>query len=269
MLRSRLVPTLLIDNGRLVKTREFGEGKYVGDPLNTVRIFNEKRVDELFIADISASRAGRDPDFELLEKLASESRMPLTYAGGVQTEEHFSRLVAIGIEKVAVGAALLRNPGLVAGASRSVGRQSVAVVVNSVTSSEGRGNHVVYDSVARRPTALQVPDFAAEAESEGAGEVILYSVDRDGSMRGFDIDLIASVKQRVSLPITLVGGASSTEDLRTLSQRFGPLGMGVGSLFVFTGKFRSVLIQYPSHAEKLDLCDPTSQVVDPNSARDS
>ena len=269
MLRSRLIPTLLIDKGRLVKTTEFAEGKYVGDPLNTVRIFNEKRVDELFIADISASSLGRDPDFSLLGKLAGESRMPLTYAGGVSRVEHFNRLVSLGVEKVAVGAAFIRNPGLVAEASQSVGRQSVSVVVNSISSIEGGVNRVVYDTVHRTPTTINVPDFAARAESEGAGEIILYSVDRDGSMRGFDIELIESVKQRVDIPLTLVGGASNNDDLRELSQRFGPVGIGAGSIFVFTGKFRSVLIQYPSYSEKLELCVSQGRGHDPISAKDS
>ena len=254
MLRSRLIPTLLVDQGRLVKTVRFKDPTYLGDPLNTVRIFNEKRVDELFVADISASPTGRGPDFELLEKLAGESRMPVTYAGGVSTVEEVSRLVSIGIEKVAIGSASLDGLGLVDKASQTVGRQSVVVIINSVVVNGHQPTAHLYNPVSRKPTTMNVSEFAARAEAEGAGELVLYSVDRDGSYRGYDFDLIQTIRNTVDIPITLVGGASSDDDIRTLARDFGPVGIGVGSLFVFTGKFRSVLIQYPSHEKKLELC---------------
>lgn len=250
MLRSRIVPSLLIDRGKLVKTTNFAEPKYVGDPLNTVRIFNEKKVDELFLADVSASRLRARPDFELLRKLASESRMPLSYCGGIRRVEEFEELISIGIEKVGICSSFLRDQDLVARAAKAVGNQSVIVVLNSVRSQRHPFEHVAFDSQAGTVTSQKIIDLAIEAENLGAGELVLYSVDRDGRGTGFDYEMASSIRNASSLPITVIGGASTLDDLRRLSADLGPIGIGAGSLFVFTGKFRSVLIQYPSENER-------------------
>jgi len=252
MLRSRVIPFLLVDEGRLVKTTKFSQPKYVGDPLNAVRIFNEKQVDELFVADISASRQGRKPDFALLERLSAETRMPLAYAGGVREPSDFERLVGIGVEKVGVSSAYLRNPSLVTAAAQAIGSQSVAVVIDAVRSSALASGFVAFDNSESAVTERSVLELAIKAEQDGAGELILNSVDHDGTMAGFDEDLVKLVRDNVGIAMTIVGGAGSRADLKQLSRRFGPIGIGAGSLFVFTGKFRSVLIQYLNSEEKFD-----------------
>ena len=250
MLRSRIVPCLLLDQGRLVKTTNFAEPKYVGDPLNTVRIFNEKKVDELFLADVSASRLRASPDIELLKKLASESRMPLSYCGGIRRVEEFEELISIGIEKVGICSSFLRDESLVARASTAVGSQSVVVVLNSIRSHQDPLEHLAFDSEAGIVTGQKITDLVKKAEDLGAGELVIYSVDRDGRGNGFDFEMASSIRTASSLPLTIVGGAGNSEDLCRLSADLGPIGIGAGSLFVFTGKFRSVLIQYPDEIER-------------------
>lgn len=255
MLRSRVIPFLLVDERRLVKTTNFSQPRYVGDPLNAVRIFNEKQVDELFVADISASRLRRKPDYGLLERLSAETRMPLAYAGGVREISDFERLVGIGVEKVGISTAYLRNPSLVTDAAQMIGSQSVVVVIDAVRRSVDLSDYVAFDNSESEVTERLVIDLAIQAEQLGAGEIILNSVDNDGTMVGFDENLVKLVRDNVGIAMTVVGGAGSTADMKQLSRRFGPLGIGAGSLFVFTGRFRSVLIQYLNSEEKIDIIE--------------
>lgn len=253
MLRPRVIPSLLLHDGGLVKTVGFGEPKYVGDPLNAVRIFNEKEVDELIVADIDASRANREPDYRLIANLAAECRMPLCYSGGVKTVEQFERIVALGVEKVAIGSAAIEHPGLISSASDRVGRQSVVVVLDVKTQgSPGRYEVMVYNGT--RPTGRDPVEFAVEAEQLGAGEILLNSIDRDGTCLGYDLDLVSRVRERIGIPMSVLGGCGKLEDMASLFSRFGPIGAAAGSLFVFKGRFRAVLIQYPSRLEHDMLC---------------
>lgn len=246
MLRSRIVPFLLLDRGQFVKTRRFSEPKYVGDPLNTVRIFNEKEVDEISILDVSASPRALGPDFKLLSKLAGESRMPLAYCGGITKIDEVVKLISLGVEKVGVGSTFLHNPELVSDSARIVGRQSIYVVLNYTTDTGSFANPKIYDCVGSKPTQKDLREMALFAESLGAGEIVLSAVDRDGTMEGYDLELAESIRSSVGIPITIVGGAGNLQDFSLASDRLGPIGLGAGSIFVFTGKFRSVLIQYPS-----------------------
>lgn len=254
MLRSRLIPFLLMENGKLIKTTKFASPKYVGDPLNTIRIFNEKEVDELFIADRGASRMGVGPDFNLLASLAAQSRMPVTYAGGVSRAEDFERLVSVGIEKVAVSSSYLADSRAVRVACNAVGSQSVAVVIDVKRSSDDARELLVYERNNPSVGLLNAVELARRAQDDGVGEVIVNSVDRDGTMEGFDLDLAQRIRESVDIPMTIVGGAASRADLAQLSSLFGPVGIGVGSFFVFTGKFKSVLVQYPSIEVKREIC---------------
>lgn len=251
MLRPRIVPFLLVRNRGLQKTVAFGSGKYVGDPMNAVRIFNEKEVDELAVLDIDASREGREPDYRLIESLASECRMPLSYGGGVRTVEQVQRIIGLGVEKVAMSSAALRDPGLVSAAVERVGSQSVVVVLD--VRQTGR-RHEVFTHNGTRPTGLSAVEGARMAQARGAGEIVLNSIDRDGTMSGYDVELVAQVREATTLPMTVVGGAGSLADLVDLIRRFGTIGAGAGSLFVFKGKHRAVLINYPNRAEKDALC---------------
>ena len=250
MLRPRIIPFLMLHKEGLFKTCAFDKPKYIGDPLNAVRIFNEKEVDELIIVDIDASRLKQEPNYNLLTKLAAECRMPLCYGGGVKTVEHFERIINLGIEKVAVSSAIIENPELIFQASKRVGSQSVVAVID-VKKTGPLGNYEVVTLNASKHNGLEPSIWAKNLERLGVGEIVINSVDRDGSMSGYDFDLIDLVRHIISIPLTVVGGAGSLEDIRNLVNRYGIIGAGVGSLFVFKGKYRAVLINYPSRDEKL------------------
>ena len=252
MLRPRLIPCLLIHNGGLYKTVGFGHPKYVGDPLNAVRIFNEKEVDELMVVDIDASRHLREPDYRLIANLARECRMPLGYGGGVKSVEHFDRIIGLGVEKVAVSSAAVDDPTLISRAAACVGSQSVVAVIDVKKSGLLRKPEVVTLNATRR-SGLEPSAFAARLQELGAGEIVLNNVDRDGEMKGYDFDLIDSVRSAITTPLTVLGGAGSLDDIRNLVSRYGIIGAAAGSLFVFKGKHRAVLINYPSLEEKLGI----------------
>jgi cyclase len=249
VLRPRIIPTLLVQGGGLVKTIRFDSPKYVGDPINAVRIFNEKQVDELIVADIDATIQGREPDYGLIRNLASECRMPLCYAGGVTQPEQIERIVALGVEKVAVGSAAVQNPALIESAARRVGRQSVVAVLD-VRKSGLLRRYEVFTHGGRQATGLHPVEYARRVEALGAGEVLLNSIDMDGGMKGYDLDLITQVRNAQRLPMSVLGGAGSLADIEGLIERFGIIGAAAGSLFVFKGKYRAVLINYPGLDEK-------------------
>lgn len=250
MLRPRVIPCLLVRQGGLVKTVQFADGKYVGDPLNAVRLFNEKEVDEIMVVDIDASVLNREPDFGLIAKLAGECRMPLCYGGGVKSPEQVERIIALGVEKVAISSAALADPNLISEAARRVGNQSVVVVLDVKKTGLIAKRYEVFTHNGRRSSGLTPVDLARRAESLGAGELVINSIDRDGTMKGYDFDLIDPIRGVVHLPITVLGGAGSDNDIAALIQRYGIVGAAAGSLFVFKGKYRAVLIQYPSRADK-------------------
>ena len=249
MLRARIIPCLLVHNGGLVKTTRFGDPKYVGDPLNAVRIFNEKQVDELIVVDIDATAIGREPDYGLIANLAAECRMPLCYGGGVKTVEQIERIVALGVEKVSLGSAAAYELGLIEQAAQRVGSQSIVAVMD-VKKSGLLGRYEVFTHNGTKKVGRNPVEMARQLEALGAGEILLNSIDRDGTMKGYDLALIDSVRNAVRLPMTVLGGAGSLEDMRALVDRYGAIGAAAGSLFVFKGKYRAVLIQYPQPAEK-------------------
>lgn len=247
MLRPRIIPCLLVHNDGLVKTIGFDKPKYVGDPLNAVRIFNEKEVDELMVVDIDATRQGREPNYGRIASLAAECRMPLSYGGGVTTAEQFQRLVALGVEKVAIGASAVERPEIIAEAATCVGSQSVVVVMDVKRTRKGWEVHIRNGT---RATGIDAVGYADRVRSLGAGEIVLNSIDRDGRMEGYDLDLVRAVRKVVDLPITVLGGAGKLADIERLVSEFGTIGAAAGSLFVFKGVYRAVLINYPSRSEK-------------------
>jgi len=210
MLQPRIIPCLLVKNGGLVKTTRFGAPKYIGDPLNAVRIFNEKEVDELTVLDIDATAQGREPNYALIRDLAVECRMPLCYGGGVTTAEQIQRIVALGVEKVALSAAAIADPQLLERAAERVGRQSIVVVldVRKVGS-----RHELFTHNGTRPTGVEPAEFAARAERLGAGEIVVNSIDRDGVMKGYDLELLTRVREAMTLPMTALGGAGALKDI--------------------------------------------------------
>ncbi|MBW7835260.1 MAG: imidazole glycerol phosphate synthase subunit HisF [Sphingomonadales bacterium] len=249
MLRPRIIPCLLIKNDGLVKTIRFSDFKYVGDPINAVRIFNEKEVDELIVLDIDATVQRREPNYALIARLAAECRMPLCYGGGIKTVEQTQQIIGLGVEKVAISAAAVQTPELISEAAVRVGSQSIVFVMDVKKSGLLR-RYEIFTHNGTRATGLDPTNFARQVAKLGAGEIVINSIDRDGEMKGYDLDLIERVRSETSLPITALGGASSLDDVRSLIRRFGIIGAAAGSLFVFKGKYRAVLINYPSRSEK-------------------
>jgi cyclase len=249
MLRPRIIPCLLVKDSGLVKTVGFTQPKYVGDPINAVRIFNEKEVDELMVVDIDATAQNREPNYKMIANLAAECRMPLCYGGGVKTPEQVQRIISLGVEKVALSAAAINTPSLIAKTAEWVGSQSVVVVMDVKKVGLSR-RYEIFTHNGTQGTGLHPEAWAKQVEQLGAGEVVLNSIDQDGGMKGYDLDLVARVRQATTLPMTVLGGAGSLNHLEELIHQFGTIGAAAGSLFVFKGKYRAVLINYPSHAEK-------------------
>lgn len=243
MLRSRIIPCLLLHKAGLVKTRQFKDPKYVGDPLNAVKIFNEKEVDELMFVDIDASAEGYEPRMALLRSLAVESRMPLCYGGGVTSAEQASRIVAMGFEKVSVSAAALARPALIREMSEAIGAQSVVVTVD-VKANRLLSGYTIYTHNGGRKHKHPLLEFCQQAVSLGAGELVVNCIDRDGEMAGYDLDLARAVRAAIDAPMTMLGGAGSTEHMQALIDAVGTVGAAAGSLFVFKGPYRAVLINY-------------------------
>lgn len=249
MLHARVIPCLLLRNAGLVKTVKFRNARYVGDPINAVRIFNDKEVDELVILDIGArSQAG--PDFELLADIASEAFMPFAYGGGVTTIEQVLRLYALGIEKVILNTVAAEMPGFVSEVAALAG--SSGVVVSIDVSRNWLGKYSVHTAGGTRDLKRAPADYAKEMEALGAGEILLNSIDRDGTMEGYDLDLVRHVCQAVSIPVVAAGGAANLADLRKGSNA-GASGLAAGSMFVFHGKHQAVLITYPEYDVLEDL----------------
>lgn len=246
MARPRLIPILLLKNRGLVKTNKFDAPKYVGDPINAIRIFNEKEVDELIVLDIDASKAGREPPYEQIEEFASECFMPLCYGGGITNIEQVKRLFAIGVEKVSVQTSALRNFDLVSEIAGRYGRQ--AVVVSIDVKKNLIGQQKLYSSAAGKPVGRDWREFLEAAVSAGAGEVLVTAVDRDGTLGGMDLSLIRAAASICSVPLIAAGGVSSLADIKAAIDA-GATAVAGGAFFVFHGPHRAVLITYPRYAE--------------------
>lgn len=251
MLRPRIIPSLLIHDKGLVKTVHFKNPKYVGDPINAVKIFNEKQVDELAIFDIDASVNKAEPDYNLIERLANQSRMPLCYGGGVKTVEQAQRIFSLGIEKIALSSAIVQNPELIPEIADRVGTQSVIAVLD--VKKKLLGGYEVYIHNGKQATGINPFTFAAKLQSIGVGEIIINSIDQDGAMKGYDMALIDKIRDQISIPLTVLGGAGCLEDIGKVISKHGIIGVAAGSLFVFKGVYKAVLINYPNEDEKAKL----------------
>lgn len=243
MLRSRIIPCLLMHDGGLVKTRQFKDPKYVGDPLNAVKIFNEKQVDELMFLDIDATVHGRSPNLALLRNLAGESRMPLCYGGGISSASQAAEIIALGFEKVSISSAAIERPALIREMAEAVGGQSVVVTLD-VRRNRLLGGYSVYTCNGREKHKIDWLDFCHQAVELGAGEIVINVIDRDGEMQGYDLDLARKVRAAVSTPLTLLGGGGHVQHMQELIDAVGVIGAAAGSMFVFKGPYRAVLINY-------------------------
>lgn len=255
MLRPRIIPCLLVHQGGLVKTVEFKNPKYVGDPINAVKIFNEKEADELVVLDIDATVNASEPDYKMIANLAAECRMPLCYGGGVRTPEQAMKIIGLGVEKVAISAAAVDDPSLVARMADAVGRQSVVVVLD-VRKKKGlfaRG-YEVYTRNGTKANKMDGVETALKMQAAGAGEIVINSIDRDGQMKGYDLELAAELRTQLHVPLTILGGAGDHKDIEALQGACGLVGAAAGSLFVFKGPYRAVLINYPNPAQRDAIC---------------
>lgn len=254
MLHPRIIPCLLVRNKGLTKTVKFKDHKYVGDPINAVRIFNEKEVDELMVLDIDATAEGREPNYKMIENLANECRMPLCYGGGIKTVEQANKIFSLGVEKIAISSIAMERPEIIFEIAEQVGNQSVIVVLDVKKKLLGH-KYEIYTHNATKNTKKDPIEFAKLCEDLGAGEIIINSIDNDGVMKGYDLKLIELIRNSISTPLTVLGGAGTLEDIKEVINQHGIIGAAAGSLFVFKGKYRAVLINYPQPHEKYKLIE--------------
>jgi len=250
MLKNRVIPALLLKNSGLVKTTKFKDPKYVGDPINAIKIFNEKQVDELMVLDITASKEGREPNYSLIEQFAGECFMPLAYGGGIRTVEQAKRLFASGVEKICLQTAALVNPGLVTELADRFGSQSVMVSLD--IKKNWLGNPQVFSASREKTLSTNWLDLLHQLIKAGAGEVLLNAVDKDGTLSGPDLDLIQKASKAIEVPLIAVGGISSLDDIKAVVN-VGASGVAAGAFFVYYGPHRAVLITYPKYEELENL----------------
>lgn len=246
MSAGRIIPCLLLRGRGLYKTVKFNNPRYVGDPINAVKIFNDKGVDELTILDIGASVEDRDPDFALIESIVSEAFVPICYGGGVRTVEHFARLFRLGVEKVSVNTAALENPGLITEAAARFGSQSVVASIDVRCTLFGR--YEVYGRCGTSRTGHDPVALARALQAAGAGELVVSAIHKDGTMSGFDLQLTKAIVAAVDIPVVALGGAGNVDHLKEVLG-VGASAAAAGSMFVFHGPHRAVLISYPSESE--------------------
>jgi cyclase len=237
----------------LVKTTQFANSKYVGDPINAVKIFNEKEVDELIVLDIDASSEKRGPDFNLIKNLACECRMPLCYGGGISSVEEAVKIINLGAEKLAISTSAIKNFELLEEIGKVVGMQSVVVVID--VRKNGKGLYDVYIRNGKEKVDINFEEYLKRLSSINVGEIVINSIDNDGMMKGYDIELVKLVRNLTEMPITILGGAGTYTHLKEMISMFKIIGVAAGSLFVFKGIFRAVLINYPKKDEKSSILE--------------
>ncbi len=254
MLRSRIIPCLLVHKKGLVKTVGFKDAKYVGDPINAVKIFNEKEVDELIVLDIDATAENRPPNYEMIKNLATECRMPFCYGGGITTVEQSKKIIELGAEKIAISSAAVNNPIIIKQIGEAIGVQSVVVIVDIKKRSKLLGGgYDIYTNNGKIKAKVKLNEFIDILNKIGVGEIVVNSIDNDGTMNGYDDALISLFREKTNYPMTVLGGAGNLDDIKLLISKYKIIGAAAGSLFVFKGKYKAVLINYPNREEKSRL----------------
>jgi cyclase len=253
MIKPRVIPCLLLQDQGLVKTVKFKAPKYLGDPINIVRIFNDKEVDELVFLDIKATNENRSPNFDLLRNIGSECFMPLGYGGGIRSMDDVRKLLGIGIEKIILNTSAVENPTLIRSAADYAGSSSVVISIDVKKNIVGK--YEVHTRSGRKGTGLDPVRQAVEVEKMGAGEILINSIDRDGMMEGYDLELIRHVSEAVDIPVVACGGAGNIGHLRDAIKLGGASAAAAGSMFVFQGPLRGVLISYPSPQDLKSLLE--------------
>jgi cyclase len=252
LLFPRIIPCLLIKNKGLVKTVNFEKYKYIGDPLNAVKIFNEKSADELIVLDIDASVQNQEPNYNLIFNIAMECQMPLCYGGGIKTKEQALRILGMGVEKIAISSALIKNPILASEITETTGSQSLVLVID-LKKRKFSKKYDLYIHNGSEKIRIDIVEFVKSIENYGCGEVIVNSIDRDGTMSGYDFEIFNYLRKNITVPMTIIGGASSFDDFSKAIENYGIVGVSAGSLFVFKGPHKAVLINYPDYKTKEKL----------------
>lgn len=252
MLRTRVIPCLLLKNRGLVKTIKFKDPKYLGDPINIVKIFNDKEVDELTFLDITATVENKNPPMDFLAKITTECFMPLGYGGGIRRLEDVKTILNLGVEKICVNTHAVENPSFVKAAAELAGSQAIIVSIDVKTNRTGE--YEVYTHSGQKATGLHPVSHAVNMEKYGAGELLLNSIDRDGTMQGYDLELIKQVSHAVGIPVIACGGAATVQHLAE-AVKSGASATAAGSMFVFQGPHRAVLINYPTREELREVLD--------------
>jgi imidazole glycerol-phosphate synthase subunit HisF len=247
MLIPRVMPCLLLKNGALVKTVKFKDPGYIGDPINAVRIYNEKEVDELIFLDITATIENRPPPFDVLAQIASECFMPVAYGGGIRSLDEIETILKIGIEKIALNSYAFESPAFVRAAADKFGSQ--AIVVSMDVRKKTINRYEVFTCGGRKGTGLDPVKFASQMAEAGAGEILLTAIDRDGTQEGYDVELIRGVTSAVDIPVIACGGAGKVADFGAAVKQGGASACAAGSMVVYFGRNRAVLINYPERHE--------------------
>lgn len=247
MFRPRVIPVLLLKNQGLVKTVQFKNEQYIGDPINAVRIFNDLKADELVFLDIDASKEHRTISLDLIRDIGGEANMPFAVGGGIKTIETIRAIIAAGAEKVIINSYALENHSFIKEASDTFGSSTIVVCLD--VKKKFLGSEQVWSLGGTKASGKDPVAFAKEMEAFGAGELIIQSIEKDGKMTGYDIALIRKISEAVTIPVVALGGAGSISDLEKGYTEGIATGLAAGSLFVFHGKMKGVLINYPERSE--------------------
>ena len=242
-----MIPVLLLKNMGLYKSLKFKDLKYVGDPINALKIFNEKEVDEMVFLDIAATVANREPNYQMLADIASECFMPLCYGGGIKTVEQIEKILYTGVEKVSLNSTAFENPSVVKEAAQRFGSSTIVISID--VKSVFLAGHKVFTKSGTFNTKKDPVDYAKQMEELGAGELLINSIDADGTMKGYDLEMIQKVSSAVDIPVIACGGAGSVQHMYDAVNTAGASAVAAGSFFVFQGKHRAVLITYPNKNE--------------------
>lgn len=246
MFRPRVIPTLLLKDKGLVKTVKFSKPTYIGDPINAVKIFNEMEADELVFLDVSATNENRTPSFDLIKQIGDEAFMPFAVGGGIKNIADIKKIISAGAEKIVINSAAFYNKNLIDEAASVIGSQSIIVSID--VKKNFFGKYEVYVNGGKKNTSISPEKYAEEFAKKGAGEILLNSIDKDGTMSGYDLTLIKSVSSAVDIPVVACGGAGKKEDF-TAAINFGASAVAAGSMFVYYGSRKGVLINYPEKEE--------------------
>ena len=256
MLRPRIIVSLMLHNNYLYKSINFKNYSYVGDPLNSVRLFNEKEVDELLLCDVDASQCNKLPNFSLIKEISEECRMPFAYAGGVSSREIASKLVSFGVEKVGINTSAFLNPSLIKQISDEIGSQSVIGIIDYGKRKQffRRADKGIYYNSS---SSFEVHDIFSLAKcyvDNGAGELLFNSVDRDGTYSGYDLETARAMSSQLKIPLTFLGGCGSYEHMKELINECGIIGVAASSIHIYKGPHKAVMINYPSRQQKFSIC---------------